>query len=177
MKNILVLLILLTGFSVKAQQKDSVLTQPKPVATLDKKGYSIKIPDQWKIMDNCQENLCSLLSPVDTIGYFDVFIENINITVSDLPTKSYTVDQYSQYSIKYLPTVVKNFKIIDRKKLKPNVFRMTYQGEKNNFKQTWRQFYYVKAGKVYIVTFASETEKYDKYLPVIDPFLDSFKLK
>ena len=73
--------------------------------------------------------------------------------------------------------MVKNFKVVEKKKLKSNVIRLTYSGEKDTFKQTWRQYYYVKASKVYIVTFSAETQKYDYYQRFIESFLNSFKLK
>lgn len=149
---------------------------PKPFV-LDKKTYKINIPAGWRIQDNCQENLCSLLSPIDTLSYIDRFVDNINITVDKLPSASYTVDKYAQFSIQYLPGVVKNFKIIEKKKLKPNVYMLIYKGEKSGYTQTWQQYYYIKNAKVFIVTFACETEKYTYYKELVGPYLNTFKLK
>ncbi|HLO42731.1 MAG TPA: hypothetical protein VK175_00285 [Leadbetterella sp.] len=149
---------------------------PKPMV-LDKKTYKMDIPKGWRIQDNCQENLCSLLSPADTLSYIDRFVDNINIAVDKLPSANYTVDKYAQFSIDYLPRVVKNFKIIEKKKLKPNVYLVTYKGDKSGYAQTWRQYYYVKNAKVFIVTFACETDKYAYYKDIVEPYLSSFKLK
>jgi hypothetical protein len=162
---------------INAQSVDSskVIVEKKP-NILKKGGYSINIPDGWKIMDNCQENLCSLLSPADTLGILDRFTENINFTIEKLSTASYSVDKYATYSEAYLPKVVKNFKVIEKKKLKSNTFRMTYKGEKSGFFQTWRQYYVVKNQKLYILTFACETSKYEYYQPIVEPFLNSFRV-
>ena len=176
MKKWIVLLMICSVNQLFGQVIDSTKKEVKPFV-LDKKAYSMNIPTGWKIQSDCQENLCSLLSPVDTLSYIDRFVDNINITVDKLPSPSYTVDKYAQFSISYLPSVVKNFKVIEKKKVKSNGYLVTYKGEKSGFAQTWRQFYFVKNSKVYIVTFATETIKYEKYLPIVDPFLNSFKLK
>ena len=162
---------------INAQSVDSskLVVEKKP-NILKKVGYSINIPDGWKILDNCQENLCSLLSPADTLGILDRFTENINFIIEKLSTASYSVDKYATYSEGYLPKVVKNFKVIEKKKLKSNTFRMTYKGEKSGFFQTWRQYYVVKNQKLYILTFACETSKYEYYQPIVEPFLNSFKV-
>ena len=175
MKNCILLFLLLACNQVFAQVSDS--TKKEKPLVLDKKAYTINIPIGWRIQDNCQENLCSLLSPVDTLSYIDRFVDNINITVDKLPSTSYTVDKYAQFSIAYLPSVVKGFKVLEKKKIKSNGYMVTYKGEKSGFAQTWRQFYFIKAGKVYILTFATETTKYERYLPLVDSYLSSFRLK
>jgi hypothetical protein len=179
MKKALIVLLFVFSKTLSAQDletvKDSLIV--KEPFVLNQKAYSITIPDGWRIQENCTNDLCSLLSPRDTLGSYDRFTENINFTVNKLPSPSYTVDKYAQYSITYLPSVVKNFKVIEKKKLRSNAYLLTYKGEKSGFAQTWRQFYYIKNAKVYIMTFACETEKYEFYLPIIDPYLGSFKLK
>ena len=177
MKKVVFCFFFLGLLKINAQSVDSskVIVEKKP-NILKKGSYSINIPDGWKIMDNCQENLCSLLSPADTLGILDRFTENINFTIEKLSTASYSVDKYSTYSEAYLPKVVKNFKVIEKKKLKSNTFRMTYKGEKSGFFQTWRQYYVVKNQKLYILTFACETSKYEYYQPIVEPYLNSFRV-
>ncbi len=170
-------LTFLISVQLLAQKTDSTFKKPEKESVLEKKGYVITIPKGWKIQENCKEELCNLVAPFDTLGILDTFLESINFTVNQLPSASYTVDEYARFSIKYLPSVVKNFSIVDRKKIKSNAFRLTYKGEKDKFKQTWRQYYFVKNSKVYIMTFACETEKYTYYQPMIEPYLNSFRLK
>jgi hypothetical protein len=172
-----VLFCLMTFVGYGQQMADSVkVMKPTQPNVLKRNTYSIHIPQGWKLMDGCQENLCSLLSPADTLSGFDRFTENINFTLEKVPSATYTVDKYAAYSENYLPKVVKNFKVLDRKKIRPNAYRLTYKGEKSGFSQTWRQYYYIKNQKIYIVTFACETSKYAFYLPLIEPHLNSFKV-
>lgn len=156
----------------------NAFTLTDSIKVLDFKPYKINYPSSWRLKETCAVNECSILAPLDTLSKpYDTYTESINLTFNTLPSAEYTVDKYAQFSIDYLPKVVKDFKVIEKKKLKPNVIRLTYAGEKNNFKQTWRQYYYVKAGKVYIVTFSAETPKYEYYQPFIEPYLNSFTLK
>lgn len=166
--------LLILSLSGRAQKSDSLIAKPQ---LLNQKTYSMLIPLGWKIMDNCVENLCSLLSPTDTLSYIDSYVENINFTVQPLPSASYSAEQYLKFSQGYLPKVVKGFKVISKQKLKSNVSLLIYSGEKSGFKQTWKQYYYVKNKKVFIVTFACETTKYDYYLPLVESSLASFRLK
>jgi hypothetical protein len=147
------------------------------IKVLDFKPYKIDYPSTWKLKAGCAVSECSILSPADTLSWPDGYTESINLTFNPLPSASYTVDTYAQFSIEYLPKVVKNFKVVEKKKLKSNVIRLTYSGEKDTHKQTWRQYYYVKSSKVYIVTFSAETSKYATYQAFIEPFLNSFTLK
>jgi hypothetical protein len=172
MKVLLLFITLTLSLSAKANSPaDSVLV-------LDFKQYKVNYPATWRIKEGCVPNECTLLAPMDTLSKgLDTYFESINFTFSALPSASYTVDNYAQYSIEYLPKVVKGFKVLEKKKLKPNVIRLTYAGEKSDYQQTWRQYYYVKASKVYVVTFSTETAKYSYYQPKIEPFLNSFMLK
>ncbi|CAH0995665.1 hypothetical protein EMA8858_01790 [Emticicia aquatica] len=171
MKTLLLSFLIFIGFASNATFfADSI-------KVLDFKPYKINYPNSWKLKAGCAVNECSILAPTDTLTIPDSYLESINLTFNPLPSASYTVDKYAQFSIEYLPKVVKNFKVVEKKKLKPNVIRLTYTGEKDTFKQTWRQYYYVKSSKVYIVTFSGETSKYNYYQPFIESFLNSFSLK
>ncbi len=178
MKKIQLLVFLtLLSFSGFGQILDSKQKKTEKLLVLDRKSYTIDIPAGWKVENNCKDEWCDITSPFDTLGLIDRYLESINFAVNKLPSANYSVDQYAAFSIKYLPTVVKNFSIIEKKKLKSNAYRLTYKGEKDKFKQTWRQYYYIKNAKVYIVTFACETEKYAYYQPLVEPYLNSFRLK
>jgi hypothetical protein len=171
MKHFFFIILVSLEFSANA----NLLTDSTKV--LDFKSYKIDYPSTWRLKTGCVVNECSILSPVDTLSWPDGYTESINLTFNRLPSASYTVDQYAKFSIDYLPKVIKNFKVVEKKKLKSNVISITYSGEKDTHKQTWRQYYYVKSNRVYIVTFSTETSKYAVYQAFIEPFLNSFTLK
>jgi hypothetical protein len=172
MKKLIFVFLLIGSLTAQANLlTDSLLV-------LDFKQYKMNYPATWRIKEGCLPNECTLLAPMDTLSRgLDTYYESINLTFNPLPSASYTVDNYAQYSVEYLPKVVKGFKILEKKKLKPNTIRLTYTGEKNSYQQTWRQYFYVKASKVYIVTFSTESPKYAYYQAMMEPFLNSFMLK
>lgn len=149
--------------------------QACPVDTLVHFSYSIDIPDGWKTKENCTENDCSFLAPQDAPT--DTFLENINITVADAPSKNYPVTKYTDFSIGYLPSVIENFELVERKKLPGNSEYIIYKGLKSEFHQTWKQYYHIKGTKMYIVTFTAETAKFEEYIGRIQENLDSFRIK
>lgn len=183
MKNLLAVFFVLIGYVGFAQKIDSLKVDTIKVVKIEptlvsKKEYSIKLPIGWKIQDGCTEILCSFLSPADTLGGgYDTYTENINITVEKLSSASYTAEMYTKFSIDYLPKVVKNFKLTEKKKISANTYVINYKGIKSGYEQSWRQFYSVKNAKVYIITFASETKKFAYYEPIVEPYLRSFRLR
>jgi hypothetical protein len=153
---------------------DTLISKPLKI---DMPKYSIELPQTWEIKPGCLEEQCTANSPGDTIGGYDMYIESINLTVNKLSSTSYTAEKYATFSIGYLPKVVQEFKVLQKAKLSASSYRVTYTGVKNNFRQVWRQYYHVKSGKVYIVTFSAEAKKYNNYSEMIEPYLASFKFK
>jgi hypothetical protein len=172
-KSALILIFIL--FCLKVSAQDSLAIKPV-VNILEKKSFKINIPSGWRVNPECQELNCSLFSPNDTLSAGDSYIENINITIEKLPSTSYTAEQYTTFSISYLPKVVKNFKLLKRTKINQNLVVIEYQGHKSNFEQSWRQYFHVKNAKVYIVTLATETPKFNYYKTLTEPYLKSFKV-
>lgn len=162
---IIIILLCLAGIKANALPSDS----------LGNFSYTLNIPEGWKIKENYTESDCSFLAPQDTPT--DTFLENINITVADAPSKNYPVTKYTDFSIGYLPSVIENFELVERKKLPGNSEYIIYRGLKSEFHQTWKQYYHIKDNKMYIVTFTAETAQFEEYIVRIQENLDSFRVK
>lgn len=143
--------------------------------TLDKFDYVLPIPKGWTIKEGCQAQDCSLLAPQDHSK--DTFLENLNITVAEAPAKNYPVEKYVDFSAQYLPSVIDGFKILERKKLEGNKAYLIYTGTKNDFLQTWKQVYWIKGEKLYILTLSTESSQFENYIQNIGSFLEAFTLK
>ncbi|MFT7248778.1 MAG: hypothetical protein ACI9DJ_002659 [Algoriphagus sp.] len=159
----------------RAEEADSLEAALSPM--IDMQDYSIDLPNTWKISPGCLEMQCTGVSPTDTIGGYDTYLESINLTINKLSSASYTAQKYANYSAGYLPKVVSQFRVLDKTKLSASSYRLTYTGVKNNLRQVWRQYYHVKNAQVYIVTFSAEQKKYRFYKDMIEPYLASFKFK
>lgn len=158
-----------------ATTTDSVVVKKPVVAEL--KEYRITVPESWYIKAGCVDEKCVMLSPADTLSSYDRFTENISITVSKLSSSKYTADMYADFSKGYLPKVVSNFEVLERKRLKSNKVLMVYRGKKDGYEQTWMQYYNVKNAKVYIVTCSIETKNYEAYRPIIKEYAETFEWK
>ncbi len=161
--------------STLEQESDSL--DKADLLMIDMPSYSISYPEGWKIREGCIQEQCTIISPTDTIGGYDTYLESINLTVNELSNASYTAEKYANYSEEYLPQVVTQFRVLNKAKLSENSHRLIYTGVKNNIRQVWRQFYHVKDGKVYIITFSVQQKKYKYYKGMIKPYLTSFKFK
>jgi hypothetical protein len=162
MKRIFLLLCLSTA--VHAQSPD----------TLNRFDYTLPLPAGWTVKEGCSETDCSILAPQDHKQ--DTFLENINITIAAAPSKNYPVGKYTDFSVNYLPSVIQDFKILERTKLKGNAEYLVYQGTKSNFAQTWKQYYFIREEKLYILTLTAEQTQYASYLERIGPLLDAFSV-
>jgi hypothetical protein len=156
-------------------ETDSVIIKKPKVVEL--KQYRITVPEGWRVQTGCIDEKCVLLSPRDTLGTYDRFTENISITINKLSSSKYTADMYANFSKGYLPKVVSNFEVLERKRLKYNKVLMIYQGKKDKYEQTWMQYYIVKHSRVYIVTCSLETKNYEYYRPIIEEYATTFALK
>ncbi len=161
--------------SVDSVHADVVPIKKPKIAELQ--AYRITVPEGWYIQAGCVDEKCVMLSPRDTLSSYDRFTENISITVSKLSSAKYTADMYADFSKGYLPKVVSNFKVLERKRLKTNNVLMVYQGKKDGYEQTWMQYYIVKNSKVYIVTCSIETKNYEYYRPIIKEYAETFAFK
>lgn len=168
--------VLLLISSLAFSQTDTLLQKPTP-QVIDLKQYKMTVPLGWKVKEGCIDEKCMMISPNDTLTSYDRFTENVSITINKLSSASYSADMYANFSKGYLPKVVSNFMVLDRKRFKSNDVRLIYRGDKDGYNQTWMQHYIVKNSKVYIITFSMETEKYDYFRPLIEPYLSTFVLK
>jgi hypothetical protein len=159
------LLLLFLSSAVQAQSLDS----------LNRFDYTLPIPQGWTIKEGCTSTDCSLLAPQDHKQ--DTFLENINVSVATAPSKNYPVHKYTDFCLGYLPTVINDFKVLERQKRSVNTEYLIYQGTKSDFAQTWKQYYRIRGEKLYIVTFTAEQKEFSSYLEKIGPLLDQFTLR
>ena len=188
MKNLFVLFLFISGVAFSQNNSAAASTDSAAVSGVDSvvikkptiaelKEYRITVPENWYIKSGCVDEKCVLLSKSDTLSSFDRFTENISITVSKLSSPKYTADKYADFSKGYLPKVVSDFEVLERKRLATNKVLMVYRGKKDGYEQTWMQYYNVKNSKVYIVTCSIETKNYDYYRPIIKEYAETFKFK
>lgn len=165
---ILLLILLLTqGLFVQAQNSK----------TLTKPTYSIKYPATWEVQTGSNNTGFTINSPTDGDG--DSYTEFIDLTVNALNDAAMTAEQYAIFSKGYLPSKIPKFKVLESKKLTQNKdgYYYVFTGLQNGKPCKWKQCYFVKNLKVYIITYTAEAIKYDSYKAIVDPMIASFLVK
>jgi hypothetical protein len=145
--------------------------------TLTKTTYSVKYPDTWTLTPGHNNEKFSLTAPSDGVG--DQFVENMDLTVIALGASTYTPKQYADYSKTTLPKKIKFFKVLEEKAVKQGVagYYMVFKGTQGADKLKWKQYYFIKSGKVYVITFTAEDSRYAEYITNIGTMLSSFTVK
>jgi hypothetical protein len=115
----------------------------------------------------------------------DFFQENFNIIIEDLSGQNITLDSYSDLTIKQMSDVlgrdvVLKLKDVKIKKLKGKEIVYTMPLKTPNGKQEmlkFKQQWYIKDEKAYLLTYTAHKNSYTKYLRIVDNMFNSFKLK
>jgi hypothetical protein len=143
--------------------------------TLTKNTYAIKYPDTWTLTAGHTNEKFSITAPSD--GMDDQFVENLDLTTN--PISGYTPKQYADFSKTTLPRKIKGFKVLEEKAVKQGAdgYYMVFKGTQGTDKLKWKQYYFIKGGKVYIITFTAEETRYAEYIKNIATMLSSFTVK
>ena len=143
--------------------------------TISKPTFSIKYFEDWRL-DDCNNTTFMLGAPSD--GDNDLFVENIYFI--SYPVTGYLPKDYAQYSKTTLPQKIKNFKVVEEKEVKQGGktgYYMIFKGKQNNKALKWKQYYFIKNGTAYVLTFSAEESMFSTYLTKINSCLNSFTVK
>jgi hypothetical protein len=110
----------------------------------------------------------------------DSFKENVSLIIQNFKNQKLTLEQYSQSSIKKITRLVSNSKIVSNSKSESNgkeFQKIIYTGTQGNLNLQFTQCIWIHKQEVYILTYACELSKVDKYKFKSDKILESFYLK
>ncbi|HWZ23591.1 MAG TPA: PsbP-related protein [Cytophagaceae bacterium] len=143
---------------------------------IDELSYSIKYPSTWKI-DNTGRNGITFLLFAEKESQNDNFGENINLLIQDLHSMNLDLDKYTQISEEQIKA---NGNLIESKRISKNRIdsqQLTYEALFKTNQLKFRQYYFLKDEKAYILTFTATTETYDKYIEIAEKIMNTFKVK
>lgn len=140
--------------------------------------YSISYPEIWTF-DNSGENETIFFINSAMEGPEDRFNENISLAVKDLSGLCVDLAVFTDMTLTQTKKNLKNANFTEVKKITGNngeFQSVVFSGEYEKFDLKWKQYYKIIKDKAYILTFASEKEKYDSYSKVADRIFNSFKI-
>jgi len=161
----------------KKSEKASIL--PDDWKMLNEKEYSIQYPDSFEL-DKSGQFRTNLLLFSRCTSQNDLFRENINLVIQDLPGKHINLDKLVETSEDQLNKAVPDGALIESSRQETDGLeyqKIIYKGKQGQFNLKWQQFGFVKNEKAYILTLTCEENQYDKYVKVGNKIMHTFKLK
>jgi len=141
-------------------------------------GIRIDYPSGWAEEESDIEDVVIVfLSPFESA--FDVFRENVYITVKDFSAQPITLDEYTEESIDELRQLISNFTLEESTTatLAGNpAHRLVYTGKIEQYDLKWMQVHTIKDDIAYTITYTAEEDFYSAYVDIVQEMVDSFEI-
>ncbi|MBI4309546.1 MAG: hypothetical protein HY591_04365 [Candidatus Omnitrophica bacterium] len=141
-------------------------------------GFDIQYPGSWKVVRAPQPGAAvAFISPKENA--MDVFSENVNITVEPVPVELVRLQNFSDKILLQMTKVFQNIKVMETK---PLIFgdrqghRVVFRADKPDAITIMNVWTIKDADKAYILTYMAMTKNYQKYLPLVEVMVQSFRL-
>jgi serine/threonine-protein kinase len=148
--------------------------------TYEKDNYAINFPADWEYSDFKPQPLVAfmLYSP-ETSQTEDKFRENINLTIEELSSADYTLDQYTEIALdqvkKQIPTA-KMISILPASIGELDATNVVWSADFGNGTiLQFNQLFTIKDRIAYVLTFTATATEYDIYIKDGIKILNSFK--
>lgn len=142
-------------------------------------AFEISYPEGWTPDTSRRQMGAYLLLITDAENESDDFRENINLNIQDLSKQKMTIEQFAELSETQIRNMLKGGKIIRSEKINDSSGRqwcMEFEGTQSNQELHWKQYYYPKNDKMYVLTFTSKISAFDKFHLLADKIMNSFTL-
>lgn len=165
--------------SGQTAQKSIEAHIPDNWKSFDDTGFAIHYPDSFDMDTSGQMGMTFLMLSRQTSPQ-DMFRENVNLLIQNLPDQSISLDMFVEISEGQIKTLVTNGNLIDSKRLSANgkqFQRIIYSGRQGKFDLKWLQYYWVENRKAYVLTLTCEQNQYDKYVSAGEGIMKTFRIK
>lgn len=166
MKNVILLFSIL--FSISSFCQD--------IKTVKTNNYEISFPSNFRYDDSKIRNT-EFIIYTEKEDENDTFLENINLLIQNLEEHQISLNQYVEITEKQVNVYGK---LAESKRITLNnseAHILSYTANLTGQNLKFYQYLLIKNEKAYILTYSSEIEKFDKFLPEIIKIFNSFYLK
>ena len=138
---------------------------------------TFQYPPDWTIQEGMSGTKVMFLSPRS--GENDLFPENVNLIIQDISQNPITQSQFTMLIIQQIEKTITDSQI--QAELSATTLagqpanKVVYSGKQGQYDLQWNQNWTTKDNKIYIVTYAAQTENYDQYLEQAENIIVSFK--
>ena len=141
-------------------------------------GFDIQYPVGWQVIRSPNPKVAVVfLSPKENA--LDVFRENVNITIEDVPAQIANLKSFSDKIILQMTKVFKNVKVRESRPFmfgQRNGYRVVFTADKPDAITILNVWTIKSASKAYILTYMAISRNYQQYLGLVDVMIRSFKL-
>lgn len=141
--------------------------------------FEISYPEGWTPDTSRREMGASVILLSDAENESDDFRENINVNIQDLSKQKMTVEQFAKISEAQISKMIQQVTILRSEKVTDTPGRMwcmEFENSKAGEELRWKQYYYPKDDKMYVLTFTAKKSAYDKFHLLADKIMNSFTL-
>ncbi len=138
--------------------------------------FSINHPEDWTPDTSGQMNTSLLLFSKPEQN--DTFRENVNVMIQDLTGMNLNLKKYTELSLEQIKSI-KDSKIFESTELKRDgetYHQLVWKGFVSGKKLKFKQLYFIKNNKAFLVTLTCEEKAYDDYVKTGTLILNSFIL-
>lgn len=176
MKNVFFIVTVLVLFGCSGQSDPHDSSRWKTYNTTD---FSLKYPETW-VADSSGKMGLGILLYINKGLMGGTFQENVNVLVQDLHGFEMSLETYVESSETQIIDGLKNSKMISSERKRINnedCHQLIYEGDFENMRIKWMQYYWVKHKKAVILTFTARPESYDDYSPFVDEIAKTLMIK
>lgn len=141
-------------------------------------GFQIKYEENWIKNENFLGSTVIFLT-LDEVNN-EKIQSNLNIYVQDISKENISFEDYIENSINELNDFIENFNIIESEKIIRDEFKkhkLIFTGNLADYNFKWKQVWIYEENLVYILTYTTTENLYDRHIETIKKMINSFKTK
>ena len=145
--------------------------------TLKDAAYQIQYPANWHLDQSASTQTSFVLFGRELAE--GKFRENVNLIIQDISGYNLDLAGFAKISEDQINSAVANGKVLESKQVTVNGIThhlILYQGDFNQYKLRWKQYYWIEQNKAYVLTFTATQETFEEFLPTADRILNSFSI-
>ena len=144
-----------------------------------KDKFSISYPFDWGMRENVEGASVVFFSPME--NEFDIFQENVNIVVQEVPEKLTDLDKYTETAIRQMKAVFKD-KLIVLESAPAHLsgfpaHKFLYLGKGPETELKIMHIWTIRGKYAYQFTYSAISSKFDQYVNKVEKMLRSFKIE
>ena len=168
-----VLLLKVAGGQVIELGKPNPLTGQWQIFQMP--GYSFQYPDTFDLDTTGYSGTSFMLFSKKTSEQ-DPFRENITLLIQDVGD-TISLDRYAEIARAQVGTIITSGKVLESKRLMQDgmpYHRLVFSGRQGEFNLKWKQYYWIRKKKAWVITLTCEESQYGRFSVIADQLVSTF---